>query len=655
MMQTTDLAPARIELTESDNVKRMLDAGTLVLDARRVRALFFNGRFLSALDLTRERDYVLQRQSDLMRAGGTGVATGLFASGASGTTTVTISSGFGVTPSGELVTLPGPDLTVDLADVPDAERLNAAFGLNAFPSNPMRNRTGLYVLALRPVEFTANPIASYPTSLQGTRSVQDGDVIEATAVTLIPFLEQGRSANAFEARARAAARIFASPEALDDLSVSALPIAMVMIDGGLITWVDSFMVRREIGAEHEDTVGLGLSPRALREAYLLQYDQHLSDLMTLTQNGRFAASDHFLMLPPAGRMPTSAIDTRTFTQIFFPSQLDVELSIVPEDELPMLLEESMLLAPIDLTNADELASTSVLVLVPKPRTEVRRLEGQLQSLQRQLKAVAPGLLAQRKPIDILRGLLVQRQLTPVLDPTTAINKAWSDELTGVPFLYFVRRRHLAFKASISGVPIEVGRDEVADEAALTAWVTAVAMTTQFTAIKTAATAPAIAEIVHWLSSPEFNPATTTSASSPFPATSLSPVLLLGAILDLKQVVDGLTSGTKLTRSLVLGVEQKYADPDLGVGLSRIGAAWPPATSPPATDPVTLAKSILPQTHQVPALDKVGRLLPFPPDPANQFQDFMTALVTAVTQADTTRRLGDSTTLIVNTLKLVEQT
>src|SRR5262249_18527599 len=149
MMQTTDLAPSRIELTEADNVKRMLDAGTLVLDSRRVRALFFNGRFLTALDLNRERDYVLQRQSDLMRAGGTGVASGLFVSGASGTTSVTITGGFGVTPSGELVTLPTPTgkqgITVNLADVPDAERLNAAFGLNAFPSNPMRNRTGLYI------------------------------------------------------------------------------------------------------------------------------------------------------------------------------------------------------------------------------------------------------------------------------------------------------------------------------------------------------------------------------------------------------------------------------------------------------------------------------------------------------------------------------
>jgi hypothetical protein len=30
---------------------------------------------------------------------------------------------------------------------------------------PLGRRTGLFILALRPVEFTANPIAAYPRSI----------------------------------------------------------------------------------------------------------------------------------------------------------------------------------------------------------------------------------------------------------------------------------------------------------------------------------------------------------------------------------------------------------------------------------------------------------------------------------------------------------
>jgi hypothetical protein len=42
------------------------------------------------------------------------------------------------------------------------------------------------------------------------------------------------------------------------------------------------------------------------------------------------------------------IDSRDFTQRYFPPEMAVDFSIIPEDELPALVEESLSLPPIDL-------------------------------------------------------------------------------------------------------------------------------------------------------------------------------------------------------------------------------------------------------------------------------------------------------------------
>ena len=116
------------------------------------------------------------------------------------------------------------------------------------------------------------------------------------------------------------------------------------------------------------------------EAFLLQYRQQLKEILAVNENGtqRFPASDHFLALPPVGPMPPAAINPDDFTQAWFPAEMDVDLSIVPEDEMPSLVEEGLALPPIDLSLAgDELDSTSVLVVIPVPRREIRRQSARL--------------------------------------------------------------------------------------------------------------------------------------------------------------------------------------------------------------------------------------------------------------------------------------
>lgn len=424
---------------------------SLVVDHRRRRPLYFDGRFLAARDLVRDQNYFLTRQSDLGRAGGFGVVDGLYVDRGGTPSSLVVTAGHGVTPAGELVVVPS-DLSIELTDVPEIQRLNAAFGLLNRPADPPRNRTGIFVVALRPVEFSANPIASYPTNVTGQRGVEDGEIVEGAVVTLIPYPDEGPEVSPALRRARVAHEIFVGGTA-KGTAAGALPLAVVSLNRGVVEWVDVFLVRREAGATQADIVGLGFAPRALREAHLLQYEGHLREVLALRQamEPRFAASEYFQALPPAGRMPAACINPKDFTQIFFPGTVDVDLSIVPEDEVPALVEESLALQPIDLTRtADELDSTAVLVLVPVPRKELRTISSGVASLSRSLKPAAPGMLARRHPLEQLRGLRLPGNFVPLPEPGEAEDAAWRKLLGRGGMLWYVRRRTLHHRADLAG-------------------------------------------------------------------------------------------------------------------------------------------------------------------------------------------------------------
>jgi hypothetical protein len=446
--------PAREQLDRAE-----MDAlrGTVVVDERRRRPFYFDGRFLAARDLIREQDYFLTRQADLGRAGGSGVVNGLMVERGDNYT-LRIGRGHGVTPAGELVVLPR-DLNVNLSDLPQIQRLDAAFGLMEIPREPARNRSGLYVVGLRPVEFTANPIASYPTSINGQRSVEFGEIVEGVAVTLVPYPDDGNGNTAEARRARVAYDTFVS-RGTHGPAAPLLPLAMVLLNRGTVQWVDPYMVRREVGADHGDVLGLGFAPRALREAHLLQYDAHLNEVLALrrsaAQGERFAASDYFQALPPAGRLPAASLNPADFTQIFFPPTVDVDLSIVPEDELPALVEESLLLPPIDLTaSAEALDGTSVLMLFPVSRSRFRQLAAQLGSVTRPTGSSVPFVLAGRRPLELLQGLRLPKVMVPVPTPQETADTQWRSLIPTSGMFWYVRRRNLQYKGDVTGVPVQV--------------------------------------------------------------------------------------------------------------------------------------------------------------------------------------------------------
>lgn len=438
-----------------DDADRLTQAGVLVVDDRRRRPQWFDGRFLAARDLTHEQSYFLTRQADLGRAGGFGVVSGLEV--VEDPRGFRILPGHGITALGELVTVPR-ELTLRLSNVPQIERLGRAFGLLRLPALPARTLTGLFIVALRAVEYTANPIVSYPTAVDGERTSEDGDIIEATAVTLIPHSDGATSLELDQRRADVAYAMFVE-HAERELPVGTLPLAMIAVNRGVVQWIDPFLVRREVGAEHGDVLGLstalGFASRATREAHLLQYDQHLADALA-RQSGRvLSAADHFRVLPPAGRLPRAAVNAGDFTQTYFPPGVAVDLTIIPEDELSAMVEESLVLPPIDLSlSADQLESTSVQILIPITRAELHRRVGQLERTTRFLRPAAPGLVAARKPLEALRTLsLPRRPIPPVLDPASLADRAWQEVLAGAESLWYVRRRNFHYKTEIVGTVI----------------------------------------------------------------------------------------------------------------------------------------------------------------------------------------------------------
>ena len=424
--------------------------GSVVLNSQRTRPLWFDGRFLSARDLAREQDYFLQRQSNLGQAAGFGVIHGLQVDtppasnpNADGQTII-IRSGQGLTPAGELVLLQN-DLTIHLSDLPDEENLDVQFGISSRPNNPLRNRTGVYVVALRPVEFTANPITSYPTSIQGSSTSHDGDIVEATAVTLVPYPDPfgwmgGTGQDASLRRAALARQIFVTQNATQ-LSEAVLPLAVISLQSGTLEWVDPYLVRRDAGPEYSG-LQFGLTDRATRQAFLMQFDAQLQETVLMRQAAglaaNFAASSYFQALPPTGRFPLASITlgSQSFSQVFFPQQLDVRLSVVPVDELPGLVEDSMSLPPIDLTlPADQYADVAVFALVPVPRAGFAALKNNLPTLA---PAPVPSrILSFRAPFQLLQ--LYQGAVSVVQGSGTE-NAAWAAALSAQTYGFYIRRR-----------------------------------------------------------------------------------------------------------------------------------------------------------------------------------------------------------------------
>ncbi len=430
-MSTVETESQR-EVLDRETLRRQREAGVVIIDGGRRRPLWFDGRFLDAEALRGEQNYFLARQADLGRVVGSGVISGLEVElEGPGARRLRIESGQGLTPSGRPVVIAEP-VILDLGDIATAQTLDLGFGLTSRPRQPPFNRTGLYVLALRPVEYTAQPVSAYPAGVEGERVLRDGAVVEATAITLIPYAAGGAWDDDVQRRRQRIAReIFLAGERRGQPE-EVLPLALLELEQGLVRWLDLYLVRREIGSRERDW-GLGQTSRALNVAHLRHYIDVLESLEQTPAIGRIVATEQFEILPPVGPLPQAAVEPGSLKHGFFPPGIAVDLAVIAEDELPAVVEDSLLLPPLDLS-LDEggLAGMAVQVMIPLSR--------------QRLAVYLPRLGASTRPLG-------GRE-----DDNDAL---WRELLGGAQRLWYRRHRNLAHGAEPVSQRLAMEADEEA--------------------------------------------------------------------------------------------------------------------------------------------------------------------------------------------------
>ncbi len=606
------------QIIDLDELRTLSRAGSVFLDTRRRRPLWFDGRFLKALDLNRETEYLMTRQADLAVATGTGVVEGLTVERIDDEPNrLRVRSGFGVTTDGERVVLAN-DLNIDLTDGAAQQFLNSQVGQLRKPAPAMRTRSGVFLVVLRALEFTANPTASYPTDVGGERGFHDGDVIEATAVSLVPYHQPSGLVESGERRRAEIADDVFTEQAQIKAPAGSLPLAVVELSRGSVQWIDMHLVRRSMGASYSDVLGFGLVPRALRHAHYLQYDTMLDDVLESRRNLnaplRFGAAEHFVSLPAAGRLPSASVDMDAFTQYYFPNAVDVEISLIPEDEIPQLVEESMLLPPIELTeDEDALASTSVLVLVPVSRREFHTLARRLKQVPIPLQIPGKRVRSKMQPIDLMRRMETRLpDFTPTKSiPTDRLNEvSWQRLIGAQPFLWFIRRRNLSYKESVVGQVVRVMADEFTDETDMRRYQRTLGLYDDFTHLKVRGSAAADLAMVRLLTIPKF---------------VQSETLMRSALREFQ-------AREQLDEHSVGVVSERFAGDTAGEGVTRVEQTL-------AIDTPKARK--LADSLRVPELDFIARTLP-----DEEFSAFSAAL---------DERLSSSSTSAEEVAEFIEAT
>lgn len=578
----TRLKESDREKISSAQLQQFQQEGSVIVDDRRRRPLWFDGRFLDADALDQQQQYYIAKQEDVAQLLGSGVVSGLLVDLVEeNSRTLVIREGRGFTPSGKLVLLE-EDVIVDMADMARIQEMNLAFELSQKPSPFLSNSSGIFIIALRPVEYTAAPISAYPTEINGQRSVEDSSVFEATAISLIPYTDQGASTELSARRKHISHEIFFN-KSQKGQPANVLPLAVVALNMGVVEWLDPYLVRRDMAAQKHELFGLGLSPRVLREAHLLQYQRQLNQILEQRQNTAFSAVEEFLSLPPAGPMPLAAVNIDDFTQTWFPVGIDVELSIIPDDELYMMLDESFSMTPIDLSLTEQqFQGSPVLVLLAVPRHKIRALSLTLPSLINPLKSVAADAVSGNTPIELLTQLGIDDEDLGELESADSV---WREAFQDAEVqLWYTRRRNINFKTEIIGEPVSVLSDEESTEDDIDTLISDTGSVAEFSALNTASTIAARAEVSSLLGKVRSSPLIFRSALSEFTVRANDD------------------TNNRLKKLSAIRVSERFSENKLGEGVARLQSI-----ASDYDDDTDVAESVV-RSGKVPELDKLARRL-----------------------------------------------
>jgi hypothetical protein len=337
---------------------------------------FFNGRLLSGEDLTEERQARQAVLAQLGRAGGDGVAYGLWVSGQTGGGTVTapvvrVRRGLAVNRLGQPLELVR-DLDVSLATPPPPAAggggADSGFAACSVVPSDYVAGNGVYLLVLTPAQ---GRLGRAPASgLGGSPSCAAKHLVDGLRFRLLQLpvlapdlLDAARLRNRVAhqclgttdpAWAATVADPFGPPPdrygLLDGLRPDRLrdcdvPLAVLhWTDQGGIRFVDNWSVRRRPASTAEGgrlAPALGARRRAEVEAMLRQFQEQVDALRT-------AGTDLFAWLPPVGLLPATGGGGATGIdlEVFFAGQAHRKPAMIEGARLPALLRSAAEVAPI---------------------------------------------------------------------------------------------------------------------------------------------------------------------------------------------------------------------------------------------------------------------------------------------------------------------
>jgi hypothetical protein len=402
------------------------------IDPRLTRTHYFDGRLLTAEDLTRDQIYLDQRLREVGEVLGSGIMSGLQLSFDRYTGKLTLRPGVALTPAGRVLEL-GSQLVVNLGDRALISQLNDGYY--------RRFNRALYAVVLRYIEAKTDVAEVFPTDLGSRRGSEYALITECVQMGLVPLPVPLPQQSALQIRARLMREFIGNSQFTSLIPEDAVALGVLAIQDDTPQWLDAELLRHPIRAE----VALGDHQADLSR----QYETLLIDILSARRagslNGDFHASDYFSLIPPVGTLPKDAVDPTTGRQGYFPENYQVAIAPIRQSDVALIKSESLGLPPIDLSNSEPV---DVVVLVPLSNLDYGQYAAQLERDYNPADRRLPQ-------IDLLRLKLYPiRPVHKLNTDQSAWTNIWSCLGDDQPF--YVRRPTRAAETAVSGVVLALG-------------------------------------------------------------------------------------------------------------------------------------------------------------------------------------------------------
>lgn len=416
-------------LTSVRGLERIAD-----IDPRLTRTHYFDGRLLTAEDLTRDQIYLDQRLREVGQTLGQGVMRGLELAFDKVTGQLTLNKGVGISSAGRVLEL-GKPLSIDLGDRSLIAQLNNG--------KHRRFNRGLYAVVLRYAEVQTDIAEVFPQDLGDKRGFNFDLVSEAVQLGLVPLPQPLPQQNWLTIRASLIREYLGDGQATGLIPEDGIALGVLAIRDDRAEWLDEELLRYPLRA--------AMRPGDIQSDLARHYETLFQDVMSYRRagslEGDFAASEYFRLLPPVGSLPKQAIDPMGGRQGFFPESFRIWTAPIRMSDLELIRKESMQLPPIDLSLNEPV---DVIVLAPLNNRDygyfARRLERDFDPTVRRLPYM-----------DLLRLRLYPRRPIHELDTDEATWQAIWDRVTEESLLY-IRRPTRAAETAISGIVLAQGAE-----------------------------------------------------------------------------------------------------------------------------------------------------------------------------------------------------